>query len=212
MARNLVITVGREFGSGGNDWAKKLARALEIPCYDKEILELASKDTGISESYFHLNDERPGDKLLYRIMPSLVPKTSQPSLGSDMLEGENLHLFQTEMIKKVAKQSDCVIVGRCADYVLHDLVDVISIFIYADTEDKLAHLHTVYEKTDEELKKMMKKYDKQRSDYYHYYSGKRWSDKESYDLCLHLGRLGSDGAIECVKALYKARKGEASST
>ena len=118
--KRLIITIGRQYGSGGSETAVKLGKALGLNVYDKEILRMTSDESGIRESYFHLADERAGNKLLYRIIHSLIPENSTPSLGSDLVSADNLFRFQSSVIRRLAQEESCIFVGRCAEYVLMD--------------------------------------------------------------------------------------------
>ena len=130
--KKLIITIGRQYGSGGREVGKKLAKELNVNFYDKNILRMDSDESGIKESYFHLNDERAGNKLLYRIVSSLTPEKSEPSYGSDLVSSDNLFRFQSAVIKRLAAEESCVIIGRCAEYVLEDMEGLVRVFLYAD--------------------------------------------------------------------------------
>ena len=116
--KRLVITIGRQFGSGGCEVGTKLAQELGLDFYDKNILRMNSDESGIKESYYYMADEKAGNKLLYKIIKSLTPEKGAPSFGSDLTSADNLFRFQSEVIRKLAAEEDCIIMGRCADYVL----------------------------------------------------------------------------------------------
>ena len=116
--KKIIITIARQYGSGGADTGKKLAEDLGISFYDKNILRMNSDESGIKESYFHLADEKAGNRLLYKIINTLTPEKGAPSFGSDLISADNLFRFQSEVIRKLAAEESCVIIGRCADYVL----------------------------------------------------------------------------------------------
>ena len=130
--KKLIITIGRQYGSGGADTGKKLSEELGIGFYDKNILRMNSDESGIKESYFHLADEKAGNKLLYKIISGLKPDKSAPSYGSDLISADNLFRFQSEVIRKLAQEESCVIIGRCANYVLAGTEGLVRIFLYAD--------------------------------------------------------------------------------
>ena len=113
--RRLVVTIGRQYGSGGAEIGAKLAKDLGLDVYDKNILRMNSNQSGIKESYFHLADERAGSKLLYKIVAGLTPEMKAPSFGSDLITADNLFRFQSEVIRRLAQAQNCVIIGRCAD-------------------------------------------------------------------------------------------------
>ena len=114
--QKLIITIGRQYGSGGADIGKALGKKLGLHVYDKEILKMTSDESGIRESYFHLADERAGNKLLYRVVQSLIPENGAPSLGSDLVSADNLFRFQSAVIRRLAQEESCIFIGRCADY------------------------------------------------------------------------------------------------
>ena len=128
--KKIIITIARQYGSGGADTGKKLAEDLGISFYDKNILRMNSDESGIKESYFHLADEKAGNRLLYKIINTLTPEKGAPSFGSDLISADNLFRFQSEVIRKLAAEESCVIIG-CADYVLDGTEGLIRVFLYA---------------------------------------------------------------------------------
>lgn len=197
--KRFVVSVGRQYGSGGGEIGAKLAEKLGVHCYDKNILRMTSDESGIKESYFHLADERAGNKLLYKIISSLTPETTTPSFGSDLVSADNLFRFQSEVIKKLAAEESCVMVGRCAGYVLEGVENLIRVFIYADMDSRIQRIagKELYE--PKEIKKNIKRIDKDRSDYYRYYTGRDWQDFDNYDLIINSAALGTEGAIEMIE-------------
>ncbi len=204
--QHYVITLGRKYGSGGGEVAKKLSQKLGIPYYDKEILQMVADESGIKESYFHVADERAGDKILYKIIKSMSPKISSPSVDGNILSDDNLFMFQSQVIQKLAEQESCIIIGRCADVVLRDHPKVARIFINADRVPRMLRLkERLGVDTNKEIEKIMKKTDKQRSDYYNYYTGKKWADMDNYDLILDSGVLGIDTCVDVIAAYVEIR-------
>ena len=130
----LVITIGRQFGSGGCEVGTKLAQELGLDFYDKNILRMNSDESGIEEIFYYLADWKAGNKLLYKIIKSLTPEKGAPSFGSDLISADNLFRFQSEVIRKLAAEENCIIMGRCADYVLEGMEGLVRIFIYADMD------------------------------------------------------------------------------
>lgn len=193
-----IVTISRQFGSGGSEIGRKLAEALGVHCYDKDILRMNSDESGIKESYFHLADERAGNKLLYRIISSLTPEQGAPSFGSDLVSADNLFRFQSEVIRKLAAEESCVFIGRCADYVLEGTDGLVRIFIYADMEQRIARIREkkLYEEKD--IVKNIRRIDKERRDYHRYYTGRSWEDVENYDLMLNTSKLGVVGSVQAV--------------
>ena len=197
MDERTVITIGREFGSGGHEIGSKLAERLGIKCYDKELLELAAKQSGLCEELFASQDEKPTNSFLY----SLVMDTY--SLGYtnsyvDMPINHKVFLAQFDAIKKLAEKESCVIVGRCADYALEDDPFAVSVFIKAGMDDRIKRIKRIYELNESKAADLIQKTDKRRASYYNYYSSKKWGEAKSYDLCIDSGVVGIDGAIDMI--------------
>lgn len=203
--KKLIITIGRQYGSGGREVGKKLAKELNVDFYDKNILRMDSDESGIKESYFHLNDEKAGNKLLYRIISSLTPEKAAPSYGSDLITADNLFRFQSAVIKKLAAEESCVIIGRCAEYVLEDVEGLVRIFLYADLEARIARIteKELYEPKD--VLKNIKRIDKERRDYHRYYTGRSWESFDNYDIIINTSKIGIDGTVDTIKNYLKAR-------
>ena len=205
MDERTVITIGREFGSGGHEIGMKLAEKLGIKCYDKELLELAAKESGLCEELFASQDEKPTNSFLY----SLVMDTY--SLGYtnsyvDMPINHKVFLAQFDAIKKLAERESCVIVGRCADYALEEFDNVLSVFIHADMDARIRRIARIYDLTDAKAKDLIKKTDKRRSSYYNYYSNKKWGAAESYNICLDSSLLGIDGTAKAIEQLVELKE------
>ena len=207
MAENkkFVITVGRQYGSGGAEMAKRLGERLGLHVYDKEILKMTSEESGIRESYFHLADEKAGNKLLYRIIHSLIPENGTPSLGSDLISSDNLFRFQSSVIRKLAQEESCIIIGRCADYVLDGTENLVRIFVYAEIEERINKVREKGYFPEEDILKNIKRIDRERRDYYRYYTGKSWENLENYDLMINTTKLSYDEMVECVIDYLKMR-------
>lgn len=205
MKERTVITIGREFGSGGREIGQKLAEQLGVKCYDKELLELASKNSGLCEELFANHDEKPTNSFLY----SLVMDTYSLGYTSsyvDMPINHKVFLAQFEAIKKLAEQEACVIVGRCADYALESNPNAISVFIKAGIDVRVSRIKNIYELNEDKAKDLIIKTDKRRASYYNYYSSKKWGEAKGYDLCLDSGKLGIDGSIELIKKFIELRE------
>ncbi len=192
----LVITIGREYGSGGHEIGQKLAEKLGVKCYDRELLERAAKESGICEELFVNHDEKPTNSFLY----SLVMDTYALGYSNNMEMPLNQKVFlaQFDAIKKIASEESCVIVGRCADYVLEDYDNVINVFISAPVEYRAKVISKRHDITIGKAKERILKTDKKRSSYYNYYTNKRWGDTRSYNLCLDSSKLGIDGCVDLL--------------
>jgi len=207
MGNNLVITIGRQCGSGGKLIGEKLAKELGVKCYDKELLTRAAKESGMSEALFESHDEKPTNSFLYSLVMDSYSMGYATSSYMDMPINHKIFLAQFETIKKIAQEESCVIVGRCADYALADNPNLISVFIVAEDEDKIARIMETNDLKADKAKDIMIKTDKRRSGYYNYYSSKRWGDVRSYDLCINSSRLGGvDGCVEAIKSYIEVRK------
>lgn len=204
--KRFVITIGRKYGAGGGEVGRMLAEQLGMPFYDKKILQMVSDESGIKESYFHMADEKPGDNIIYRLAKSITPKLKKPSIGSDLLSDDNLFLFQSELLQKLADEHNCIIAGRCADHVLQGRVELVKIFITAGEEKRIDNMATRLSIPKDESKKNMKKIDKQRSEYYTYYTGKDWSSADNYDLSINTQVVGVEKSVEIIKEYLKTRE------
>ena len=197
MDERTVITIGREFGSGGHEIGMKLAEKLGIKCYDKELLELAAKESGLCEELFASQDEKPTNSFLYSL------EVHTYSLGYthscvDLPISHKVFLAQFDAIKKLAERESCVIVGRCADYALEDNPYAVSVFIKASLDERVQRIKRIYELNDSKAADLIQKTDKRRASYYNYYSSKKWGEAKSYNLCIDSGLVGVDGAIDMI--------------
>ena len=201
--KHIVITIGRQYGSGGAEIGRLLAEKLSISFYDKNILRINSDESGIKESYFHLADEKAGSRLLYRIVQGLRPEKSSPSFGADLTSTDNLFRFQSEVIKKLAEAESCVIIGRCADYILEGSENLVRIHLNADLESRKARIRERHpEETD--VLRAIRRTDKERNDYYRYYTGRDWADSENYDLVINTTRPGIEGSVKIILSYLSA--------
>ncbi|MGL5435527.1 MAG: AAA family ATPase [Lachnospiraceae bacterium] len=197
--KKLMITIARQYGSGGREIGTRLAEELGLNYYDKNILRVTSDASGIKESYFHLADERPGNRLLCRIVDSLKPLIGEPSYGSDLVTADNLFRFQSEVIRQLAKEESCIFIGRCANYILDGTPGLVRIFIYADLDNRIERIREKRLYEDKDIAKNIKRIDKERWDYHRYYTGKGWDGVEGYDLMINTSTIGIEGAVTCIK-------------
>ncbi|HIS77429.1 MAG TPA: cytidylate kinase-like family protein [Candidatus Merdivicinus excrementipullorum] len=193
-----IITISRQYGSGGRYIGRKLAEALDIPFYDKEIILRSAEESGISREIFEQLEEKPTNSLLYSL-----------SLNAGLLRGgtvspelplsDQVFLIQSEIIRKMANQGPCVIVGRCSEYVLRDRTDCINVFLYSTMEDRIARATTYYGLPLEKAKEKLAKMDKKRASYYNFYTNLKWGQAENYDLCVNTASLGVEGTVELLQ-------------
>ncbi len=182
----MVITLGREFGSGGRELGRRLADHLQIAYYDKEILTEIAKRTQLTEEYVHnVVEHHP-----YPLLPITIGHSLYPDMTFQIQQ--SVYVEQSNIIKEMAAASDCLIVGRCADYILRD-IKPFRIFVYADMESRIRRCHDRAPEgehlSDKEMRQMIQKVDKGRMKYYEFYTGEKWGDKSSYDLCINTSNL-----------------------
>ena len=198
MTSNLIITIGRLSGSGGKEIGQKVAEKLGVKCYDKELLALAAKESGLCEELFQSHDERPTKSFLYSLVMDSYSFGYTSSGYMDMPINHKIFLAQFEAIKALADREPCVIVGRCADYALEDYPNRVSIFVTGDDKAKIKRLAERNNVSEAKAKEIMMKTDKERSSYYNYYSSKKWGDVRSYDLCVNSSVLGIEGTVDLI--------------
>lgn len=202
--KKTVITIARRYGSGGRTLGKLLAEELGMNCYDREILRMASDESGISEALFGQADERRKKSSLFSIVKKNPYKGGViPPESAAFVSDDNLFNYQAKVIRELAEQESCIIIGRCADYVLKDEEDVIRLFFYAPMEDCIARVMHQDGLSEKEAERKIEKIDSYRSDYYKYYTGKDWNDARNYDFCLDTTSMGYEKLVEVVKNIIK---------
>lgn len=204
---NTIITIGRQFGSGGREIGNKLATDLGIKLYDKEMLDRAAKESGICQELFESHDEKPTNSFLYSLVMDTYSLGYSSGTYSDMPINHKVFLAQFDAIKKIADEGPCILVGRCADYALENYDNCVSVFIHADLDARIRRIARIYDLTDAKAKEMIIKTDKKRGSYYNYYTNKRWADAESYELCISSSELGIEGAAEVIKNYVQTKEG-----
>ncbi len=202
MSGKIVITIGREYGSGGREIGRKLAEALGIKFYDRELIDIAAKESGMSKEIFEKVDETAASSLLYSIVSG---NYMSPLL--DLPINDKLFILEADIIKEVVDKESCVIVGRCADYILRDYKECINIFIHAPIKARIAHAIKYYNLPVEKAEAKINKIDKKRATYYKYYTGNKWGQIQLYDLSVDSSLLGIDGTIEFIKNFIEAYQG-----
>ncbi len=206
MNGKTIVTIGREFGSGGRVIGEKLAEKLGVRCYDKELLTLAAKESGMCKELFETHDEKPTNSFLYSLVMDTYSLGYTTSSFVDMPINHKVFLAQFDTIKNLASRESCVIVGRCADYALADYPNVTTVFVCANMEDRIKRICKLYEKDPDKAKDMIVKTDKKRANYYNYYSSKKWGDARSYHLCLNSSMLGIDGTVDAILEYLKVKE------
>lgn len=191
-----VITLSRQFGSGGAEIGKKLADKLEIPFYDKHIIEQAASKSGIAKEHFEKADEKRTNSFLFSLVSAHYGGTATPLQLNDIITDDKLFIYTAESIKEMAKEP-CLIVGRCADDVLRD-EDILRVYIYADMEVRVDRICNLYDLNDKAATTLIKKTDKKRSNYYNFYTSRTWGEAVNYDICINSAKLGVDGTVEVL--------------
>lgn len=199
-----VITIARGYGSGGKTIGKMLSEKLDIPFYDRELLRMASDDSGIHERLFGQADERvkPG---LRKPFGKVYKGDLLPPESDDFVSDDNLFNYQAKIIKELADTRSCVIVGRCADFILQDRPNVVKLFVHAPFESCVKTVMDMYALPQKEAEKKIQDTDRHRSAYYKYYTGRNWDNAQNYDLCLNSAELGFDKCVEIVEAYMNIR-------
>lgn len=206
---NYVITIARGFGSGGKEIAMRLADELGINCYESRILTLASQLTGIDESEFSRVDERIRGNFLTGLLKGLPIRKSPKAEENDFTSDDKLFEYQKQIIEKLAETESCIIVGKCADWILKDYPNVISIYIEAPREYCRPRIMRKMNLSAEEADRVITKTDRYRAAYYEYYTGGNyWTNPVNYDLTLNSERVGQDKCIELIKQYVKLKFGE----
>jgi cytidylate kinase len=200
-----VITIARGYGSGGRTIGKMLAEELNIPFYDRDLLRLASDDSGINQDLFAKADEKIKKSLLFNIASNVYKGELIPPDSDDFVSNDNLFNYQAKIIKELANRESCVIIGRCADFILKDYENVVKVFVHAPLEDCISTLKEMTGKPEKEIDKQISTIDKHRAEYYKYYTGRDWEDAKNYDLCLNSSRLGFGKCVEIVKSYMDIR-------
>ena len=193
-----VITISRQFGSGGHEVGEKLARQLDVPFYDKALIAMAAKQSGLSEEVFANADEKATSSLLYSMVMGNYSFGARVPGINEMPINDKLFIIQSDIIKKAAAEGPCVIIGRCADYILREHENCLNVFVHASKEERVRR--SVAKKDCEERKAsdFVTKKDKQRANYYNFYSNKRWDDLQNYDITIDTSRFTVDEAVELL--------------
>ena len=200
---HIIICVGRQVGSGGHDIARMLAMDFNAKYYDRELLNLAAKESGFSEKFFEQNDERRG------IIRSLFNLRATPMHDNNIYENdfsqESLFKFQSDAIMKAADEGPCVFVGRCADYVLRERKNVVNVFVSASMDFRIQQVMAKQTLTPASARKFIEQRESSRASFYNYYTGKKWGAAESYDLCIDASILGIQATEKLIADYVRIR-------
>ena len=205
MKTNTIITIGRQYGSGGKEIGHFVAEAFGIKLYDKEMLARAAKESGICEELFETHDEKPTNSFLYSLVMDTYSMGYAGNTYTEMPINHKVFLAQFDAIKKIADEGPCVLVGRCADYILRDNENCMSVFISARMEDRIRRAVEYAHIEEKEAEEYIRKADKSRASYYNYYTDKIWGAAESYDLCISSSVYGIDETTAFIREFVSKR-------
>lgn len=197
MSCKHIITIGRQFGSGGRELAKALASSLDIKYYDKELISLAAKESGYNPEIFENVDERATNSLLYSLSMGIYNMGNGYAPMRDMPVNDQLYILQHKIIRELAAEP-CVIVGRCADYILKNRKNLLRIFVYANIEDRIKNAVKLHDVPENKAESIIRKTDKTRANYYNFYTNQKWGIVENYDLCINTSTISTEKAISLI--------------
>ena len=200
-----VIAIGRQFGSGGRSIGEKLANKLGISFYDKELISIAAKESGVNPEIFENVDEKAANSLLYSLSMGMYSFGNGFSAMGDLPVNDKLYLLQHQIIREIAEKENCVIVGRCADYILSNNPKCVKIFVYAPMEFRKEQSIKKHGIDAARAEHIINKTDKSRANYYSFYSGQKWGMASNYDLCIDSSKLDEDKIVELIADYIKIR-------
>ena len=196
--KNVVIAIDREYGSGGRAVAEELSEIMGIKLYDKDLIKLIAKDSGYSEEVLRDIDETATNSLLYTLSMNATNNMAMMVNGHGIPVGDKAFAIGSNIIKDLAEKESCIIIGRCADSILKDRDNLLSVFIYGDTENKIERVCGYENCTKNEAASLIKKIDRRRSFYHNYYSDTKWGDRRSYDIAIN-SKIGIDKVAKIIK-------------
>ena len=202
----VIITIARQYGSGGKTIGETLARDLGINCYDRELMRLASDESGIAEGLFGKADEKLKNSPLIRITKNVYKGQLIPPESDEFTSNDNLFNYQAKVIRQLAEAESCVIIGRCSNYILKDYPNVLRVFIHADWDFRMEKAAEKLSKSQKEIEKFLQKDDKRKDEYYRRFTGEKWGSADSYNLCLDSSKLGYEKCIEEIENQLKLLK------
>ncbi len=194
-----IITIARQFGSGGREIGEKLSKKLEIPLYDRSLVEMAAEKMGISP----ISVEEVDETALHSFLSTYrVPKQPNDVTGYGLPLNDSTYLTQTALIQALAKEGPCIIVGRCADYILREQPGLIDVFLCADTEDRIARIMKRYKVSRKDAASAVRHTDSRRRNYYENYTKQTWGSIESHQMLLNVSKLGMERTVELICGMY----------
>lgn len=200
-----VITIARQLGAGGGEVAEKVAGLLGIPFYDKDLIALAAKESGLSEALFEEIEEKPTNSFLYSLVMGLKSEGSPYYRYGDLFYSDNLFRIQSQIIRNLADNGSCVLIDRCSDYILREHENVLTVFIHAGEEWRTERVMKSHHLKEQAALDLITKTDKRRSSFYNFHTNMIWENISNYDLSLDTSKIGIDGAAEMIVAYTKIR-------
>lgn len=205
MNHKVILTIGRQFGSGGREIGQKLAKALNIAYYDKELIAVAAKESGLCPEVFEQADEQASSGLAYAFTMGFS-YMGMYTPYNDILSNDGLFKYQSDAIRKLADEGSCILVGRCADYILRDNPNCLSFFIHSTMENRLQRIIESQDLTVEQAKELLIKTDKSRAAYYNYYTNRTWGAASSYNFSIDVSVLGIDETVSFIKQFVEKKQ------
>lgn len=207
MTNNTIITIGREFGSGGHEIGNRLSERLDIPLYDHNLIKMAAKELRIPDEEAEIVDETIFGKFLSAYVVSTGDYTTFMSGSAEgELLSDKVYRAQTMIIKKLAERSPCIFVGRCADFILGDYSNCINTFVHAFREDRTRRIMRIYKLSEKQALEKIKKIDRERKLYYEAHTGRAWGSSDSHQIVFNVSLMGVDGVVDALEAFYEQRK------
>lgn len=204
MNKKILVTISRQFGSGGREIGEKLAKELNIPFYDKELIEIAAQESGIDKDLFE--DEEGRTSRSFHFLSAIGFTLGSPITSlSEMSLSDRMFLVQAEVIENIAEKGNAVIVGRCADYILRNYPDTINVYIHANMQYRKERAIHSYEVDEENIEGSLSKIDKRRANYYNYYTDMKWGKVENYHLSIDSSKFGIDECVNAIKSLIESK-------
>lgn len=204
MTRHTIITIGRQFGSGGHEVGNRLSEKLDIPLYDYNLIRMAAQKLKVSDEEAIRVDETVLSRFLSAYAVGIKDYTAFVNGDAyNVLLSEQMSVVQAEIIKKLAERSSCIFVGRCADYILGDYTNCLNIFVHAYKEDRIRRIMNIYKLTEREAWEKIKRVDKERRQYYESKTNREWDSKESYGMMFNTSLMGIEGVADALEAIYR---------
>ncbi len=194
----VVLTFARQFGSGGHEIAEKTAELLNIPFYDKELIAIAAKESGFSKELFETIDERPVSSLLYSLVMDIQAGNSAYFRYGDGAKADHIFRAQSGVMKRLSEEGPCIMVGRCADYILRDLPNLVTVFIHAGIDFRCQRIMERCDLTEKAALDLIHKTDKRRGAFYNFYTNRSWGSVENYNISIDTEKIGIDNAAKLI--------------